>query len=132
MESSVLLQILKEAPQLSLLFIEKSVLISFLENNELCEYLNKRIYELIIDRCCVNPYIKSNELNLFCKIFENLKRLECCLNKPDDFLFIINHLSKLTHINVHYSSHTYSDDICEWLRENASKRNINCIIQYRM
>ncbi|CAF3787716.1 unnamed protein product [Rotaria sordida] len=44
--SSVLLELLKETPQLSSLFIQLSELISFLNDNELCKYLNKMIKRL--------------------------------------------------------------------------------------
>jgi hypothetical protein len=131
MNSSVLLQLFKETPQLSILLIEKSMLISFLDNNELGEYLNQMINELDISRYSDHANLKSNELDLFCKTFANVKQLECCIEKSDDFLFLINHLSKLTTIKVHYSSRSYSDGVCKWLQEMASKRNINCTIEYR-
>jgi hypothetical protein len=131
MKSSILLQILKEAPQLSSLVIEKSMLISFFDNQELNKYLNQMINELDINRCSQNVFLISNELDLFCKIFSNLKRLECCIDKPNDFLFLIDHLPKLTHITAHYSSHTYDIEVCEQLKKTAVKRNLNCLVQYR-
>ena len=47
LESSyVLLEILKETPQLLSLDFDKSILMSFLKNDELCDYLNKMIKTL--------------------------------------------------------------------------------------
>jgi hypothetical protein len=129
-ESSALLQILKEAPQLSLLYIERPVLLSTLDNNELREYLNQMIYELCIHQYGKEQYMKSNELDLVCKTFSNVEQLECCIDKSDDFLFILDHMSKLINIKVYYSSKSYSEDVCQELQEFAAKRNINCIVQY--
>jgi hypothetical protein len=130
MKSSILLQILKASPQLSSLVIAKSMLISFLDNNESNEYLNQMIDELDINRCSENAFLISNELDLFCRIFSNLKHLECCIDKPTDFLFVIDHLPKLTHITAHYSSRTH-EEVCEQLRKTARKRNLNCLVQRR-
>jgi hypothetical protein len=94
LKSSVLLQILKEATQLTSLSIKKSMLISFLNNNELCTYLNKMIYELDITRCNNDYYIKSNEVNLFCQTFINLKQLEYRIEKSESFLFLLHRLPK--------------------------------------
>jgi hypothetical protein len=124
MESSVLLQILKEAPQLSSLFIHKSILMSFLTNNELCGYLNKMICELDINRCYTDYHIRSNELDLFCKTFANLKQLECCINESDDFLFLLDHLPKLTNMKAHCPSRIYCEEVSTKLKQTASKRNI--------
>jgi len=129
-ESSALLQILKEAPQLSLLYIERPVLLSTLDNNELREYLNQMIYELRIHQYGKERYMKSNELDLLCKTFSNVEQLECCINKSDDFLFLLDHLPKLINIKVYYSSKSYSEDVCQELQEFAAKRNINCIVEY--
>jgi hypothetical protein len=131
MESSVLLQILKEAPQLSSLFIHKSILISFLNNSELCTYLNEMIYELNIDTCYTDSYMKSNELDFFCKTFANLKQLDCSIDECDDFLFLLDHLPKLTNIKVHCASRIYSEEVCARLQQTAFKRNILCSIEYR-
>jgi hypothetical protein len=131
MESSVLLQILKEAPQLSSLFIHKSILMSFLTNNELCGYLNKMICELDINRCYTDYHIRSNELDLFCKTFANLKQLECCINESDDFLFLLDHLPKLTNMKAHCPSRIYCEEVSTKLKQTASKRNILCSIEYR-
>ena len=130
-KSTILLEILKLSPQLSSLVIEKSMLFSFFENNELNQYLNQMIDQLDINRCSENIFLKSKELNLFCKIFSNVKHLECCINKSTDFLFLIDHLSKLTQITVHYSSRTYREEICDELRKTARQRNLNCLVLYR-
>jgi hypothetical protein len=100
--SLILLKILKAAPQLSSLNIECTKLKSFLNNKELCEYLNKRIKSLILRDHLQHSISINNtsEATQFCKIFTNIEHLECSIDHEDSLLFLLNHLPKLSTLKV--------------------------------
>ncbi|CAF3943561.1 unnamed protein product [Rotaria sp. Silwood2] len=123
-----LLEILKQAPQLSSIAINKSTLILFLINHELCQYLNKMINVLDIDDDYNDDSIKSDELNKLSKIFSNIEKLQCCTNEMNTCLFILNHMPKLKHVEIRSLS-SFSRDTSAWLKMIASKSNINCILK---
>ena len=95
MKSSIFLQILIETPQLSALTVGKSVLMSYLNNNELCIYLSPMMYELHIGSCSSDRYLKPNEIDLICQTFSNLKQLKCSIKEIDDVLLVLNSLPKM-------------------------------------
>jgi hypothetical protein len=100
--SFVLLEILKEAPQLSSLDLETGTLLSFLRNDELCEYLNKMIKRLKINTNRNNNMNKFGDIGLFCKTFANLEYLSCWIDSAKNLLFILQKLSKLSEIKFYY------------------------------
>jgi len=60
---SVLLEILKQAPQLSAISIDKDGFTSLFENDELCKYLNKMIKNLNIWDSSKSSFNSSHETN---------------------------------------------------------------------
>ena len=100
--STVLLELLKQASQLSSLIIHSNVLRTLFDNDELCNYLNKMIVRLNIMDERGDAMDDSIDLNKFCKTFSNLERLICQLDQCNAFLFLLKHLSKLTYINVFF------------------------------
>ena len=66
------MEILKQATQLSSLAIDKPTLISFLTNDELCQYLNKMINVLDITDYCDDKFIEYDELNNLSQISSNV------------------------------------------------------------
>jgi hypothetical protein len=67
---SILLKILKEAPQLSSLIIHSNSLEFILSDKELCKYLNKMIKKLDIDRYAYHQSKMSVEINPLYEIKE--------------------------------------------------------------
>jgi len=100
----ILLQILKQTPNLSLIVLTPKCLISSLTNNELCKYLNKLIKKLVIFARDGLSSIDSNQLIQFCETFSNLEQLQCSVQHPNDLIFILEHLSQLSHITIKYST----------------------------
>ena len=98
--SSVLLELLKEASQLSSLDIHANVFSSLFDNNELCKYLNKMITKLATINHSHGLINDLCDLEQFCKIFSNLKQLACRLDQRDPLLFLLKHLPKLSCITV--------------------------------
>ncbi len=68
---TILLEILKQAPQLSSLVIDKPTLISFLTNNQLYWYLNKMIKILDITNNSHDQFIYVFILDYFSLILTN-------------------------------------------------------------
>ena len=130
--SFVLLEILKEAPQLSLLHLETGTLMSFLRNDELCEYLNKMIKRLKINTNRNNNMNKFGDIGLFCKTFTNLEYLSCWIDSSENLLFILRKLSKLSEIKFYYESGTFPQGTHLWLAQNALKLNNNCVFDYHV
>ena len=127
--SPLMLQVLNETSQLSSIVIDTPALISFLNDNELCECFNRRIKQLetlLLDNC---PLINSKTRDLFCQHFSNLERLNCSIEKPDDLLFILIQLPKLSIIQYYYVIDTFPKDQYQWLEENILKLNMNFLFQ---
>jgi len=97
---SILKEILNEAPQISSLNIGQKCLKQLLNDNELCEYLNRRLEALKI-----TDYTKSSiaylfDLDKFCETFSNIEQLTCKIDQEDTIIFLIKHLPKLLRINI--------------------------------
>lgn len=121
----ILLQILKQTHNLSGIVLTPKCLISSLTNDELCKYLNKLIKKLFIfDRDGLSS-IDSNELIQFCQTFSNLEQLQCSIQHSNDLIYILEHLSKLSHITIKYSTnfHLSMEDINHNLQKIGSKLN---------
>ncbi|CAF3695309.1 unnamed protein product [Rotaria sp. Silwood1] len=112
--SRELLEILKESPKLSMITINSTNLKLLFNDDELCKYLNKMIKKLHLDKQfnlsfnnlnqsnIFQPSFNSrNELKKFCEIFSNIKQLICYLIEPDDVLFLLNQLKKLSTMKVY-------------------------------
>jgi hypothetical protein len=109
--SKVLLEILKEAPQLSsMMVINPDELILLCDDNiELANYLNKMIKNLEV-HCtdiCGGKSDHFEEKEKFCRIFSNLEQLiyiTSAMNERngcDMVLYLLNHLSKLSRLDTY-------------------------------
>jgi hypothetical protein len=120
---SVLLELLKEAPQLSSLDIRSGLLISLFNDDELCKYLNKMITELNITENHNSSMDDSCDLNQFCRTFSNIEQLSCNLDQLDSLLFLVKHLPKLLRITTF--SFRFTCDSVYWLENRQlGGRNI--------
>ncbi|CAF1170485.1 unnamed protein product [Adineta steineri] len=127
--SAIMLQMLRGAPQLSSMKIDTPLLISFLDDVELCKYLNEKIKNLNVYSDVGWPFIKSNRRDLFCERFSNLEQLQCSFEKPDDLLFLLTRLIKLSMIGYEYIIGTFPETQYEWLKENTSKLNMDFLFR---
>ena len=124
---SGLLKILKESPQLSSLAINPDVLISLLDNEELCRYLNKKIKKLDIATDLQVLYTNSNALNQICIVFANIEQLICKIDERNSLLFLIKYLPKLSHID-NQSQRLSSPNEITWLENEVQKIGVKIII----
>jgi hypothetical protein len=65
----------------------------------------------------------SKELKNFCKIFSNIEHLQCYIMKPNDVLFLLNHLSKLSTMKVHLPPLDNYDYFLTLFQQEASRLN---------
>jgi hypothetical protein len=128
--SSVLLQLLKEIPQLSSIDIELQSLRSFFNNNELCKYLNKTITRLDIFRNPYNLFNGSDGLEQFCRIFSNLEQLICHINQDYDLLFLLIHLPKLSIMKIRLSISADRERFTRWLEDEVQKLQLIIHIEF--
>jgi hypothetical protein len=130
--SSVLLHILKQAPQLSSITMDQNMLISFLNDHELCKYLKKTIQTLNLsydtDRS-LKAFDNYEELRLFCKTFSNLKNLQCYVDKKTEFMFIINELSQLAYLTAFVKIIENRKKVTPWIDIELKKLKFHYIIE---
>jgi hypothetical protein len=123
LNSSVLLEIFKQAPRLSSLVINSLSLQSFFEDNELCKDLNKMIKKLHLEDIDNNLW-NFDQVKQFCEIFSNIEYLECENYDEDNLLFLLNYLPKLSAVQVTLTGPITSETDFFQFEENIRKRNI--------
>ena len=125
--SSVLLQLLKQMPQLSSLDMELDILQSFFDNDELCTYFNKLITKLDIHKYSYNGFNSSTGIEKFCKIFSHIEHLTCYINQLNDLVYLLMHLRNLFMMEIHISTATNRERFVRELNNEAKKlkRTIN-------
>ena len=94
--SLVLLKILKRTPKLFSLTITWNELILFLTNEDLSQYFSQMIKILQIKHRPISATRKSFDIEQFCEVFRNLEHLDCNYYSWKEFVFLLNHLSKLS------------------------------------
>jgi hypothetical protein len=125
--SSVLLEILKQTPQLSSLSINPDILISIFDNDELCKYWNGMIKKLDLKYYPINSLNDIYKLNKLWEIFSNLEQLTCSIRQFDCLLFLIEHLPKLSRIDVSLQTF-FSDWRLSSFTEEVRKLDVQIII----
>ena len=55
-----------------------------------------------------------------CEVFSNIEELKCRINEESSLLFLIQNLSKLSHINNQHITWTSRDEI-SWLEEEEEE-----------
>ncbi|CAF0800207.1 unnamed protein product [Adineta steineri] len=105
----ILLQILKQTPNLSLIVITRQSLISSLTDDELCTYFNRPIKKLLI-----------------------IAREDLSSIDSNDLMFILGNLSKLSYIKIKYSIYLdlSVEDLNEKLQELGSKLNKTFLYEF--
>jgi thiol-disulfide isomerase/thioredoxin len=120
----IMLQLLREAPYISSLKINKDALFSLLNNDQLCECFNQRIKKLDFISFDDTTYLGSNEIAKLCRIFSNMEQFRCNISHPEHWQLILNQLSKLLYLKAFsYETDCHEADDC-WLRDHASELNL--------
>jgi hypothetical protein len=126
-ETSILLQILKESPQLSEMTLDTDLIRSFFTNSELCEYLSKMIKKLVII-----AHSGYHNMEKFYDVFSSLEKLECGFVRMssdhgwDFWISLINHLKQFSAISLCNISTAwiYEEKFFSQLQNEATKRNL--------
>ncbi|CAF4920113.1 unnamed protein product [Rotaria sp. Silwood1] len=119
--STILLMILKEAPNLSSLNIFNCAIDILKNNKEICQYTNKMIKKL---QFCVysqsNPCQKPNDISSIHKVFSNVEQMTCHKTQSDSCLFLLNNLPKLSTLTIHFYQ-SANDSSSSKVKEELSK-----------
>ncbi|CAF1077237.1 unnamed protein product [Adineta steineri] len=94
------LRILQEMPQLSSLAIQINYILTFFNDDTLCNYLNNKIKKLDINGYPYYTLKDSTELIRFGELFSNVEQITCYYEQLTHISCIINYLSKLSCIKV--------------------------------
>jgi hypothetical protein len=93
-ESLLILELLKESPQLSSITLDSSSLRSCCKNDDLCKYLNTMIKKLYQNDESLVWYDVG--IKRFCEIFSNLEHLQCNIEYENDLFSLLTNLPKLS------------------------------------
>jgi hypothetical protein len=126
-ETSILLQILKESPQLSEMTLDTDLIRSFFNNSELCQYLRKMIKKLVI--IANSGY---HNMEKFYDVFSSLEKLDCGFVRMSSengwhfWISLINHLKQFSSISLCNISTAwiYEEKFFSQLQNEATKRNL--------
>jgi hypothetical protein len=95
-----LLQIFREAPQLSSISTDQHILISLFNNRELCKIFNEKIKILDTGDDSRHSFKNLNEIDRFCKVFSNVEQLTCNVERATDVLSLLIRLPKLSSLKA--------------------------------
>jgi hypothetical protein len=119
-----LIQLLKEAPYLSSMKINKYMLIRMFENHELCEYFNRITKRLDITIPSPRAFLDSDEISKICEVFSNMGKFRCNIDQPDNLQMILNQLSKLTYMEVFSYKTPHYNAGNSWLQNHQSELDL--------
>ncbi|CAF0985946.1 unnamed protein product [Rotaria sp. Silwood1] len=126
--SPVLLEILKQSPQLSSLIIDLFALSILFNNDELCRHLNKMINKLDVYKEYDDKLNEFHTITKLCQVFSNLEQLKCNIRQLDSLLFILNNLSKLSFLCVVVSQ--IDEHFIDQFKHELLKLNVMHEIEY--
>ncbi|CAF4535081.1 unnamed protein product [Rotaria sp. Silwood2] len=130
---SVLLSILKETPKVSSMYIDQTVLLPLLVDDELCTYLIKMIKRLDLYMNWSIPtqmFITQAELSRVCKAFSNVEVLQCSISQKSAFKYLMENLPKLFHLTISMKTSEDRRIVSDWFDKELAKRNANYNIKY--
>ena len=125
-DTQVFLELLKQSPYISSLSIECKTLSTLLDNNDqLCEYLSKRIKKLTLISTKECTYIDEQNLtnNKFWQTFACIEQFRCDIRKRQSIQFLFESLSNLSYIIIHLKNDTISYST-SYLQDIASELGI--------
>ena len=127
-DSSILLDIVKQSSNLSMLNIDSRMLRLLFVNHELCKYLSKIIRKLtLIAACDANE--EFDQMNKFWQTFENLEELDCTIEKRQSIRLILESLPRLSHLNIRLKTARIVKDLETFTKEIATKLGVNIFIE---
>jgi hypothetical protein len=131
LESSlILLEILKQAPQVSSLDIHQNALMLSFNGNELCKYMNKMIRKLYVYGSSYLSSDSSGLMKQFCRVFSEIEDLECNYDKVDDVLYLLCHLTKLTVLKIFLQGIDYREQYLSSMKNEVRKLGLSVFIEY--
>ncbi|CAF0763936.1 unnamed protein product [Adineta steineri] len=124
LSSCLLTKILQKLSNVNSLEIPKPVLISYLENRQLCKILNKKIKKLYIPSYSSRfgcQHIKLNQIDWLYKAFSNLEQLKCSIKNIQCLVSLLEKFSQLSRLTIVNTN----AQIKSWINTNASTFNVH-------
>ncbi|CAF3513649.1 unnamed protein product [Adineta steineri] len=124
LSSCLLTKILQKLSNVNSLEIPKPVLISYLENRQLCKILNRKIKELDINSYSSRfgcQHIKLNQTDWLYKAFANLEELKCQIKNIQCLVSLLEKFSQLSRLTIVNAN----AQIKSWINTNASTFNVH-------
>jgi len=120
--STILLKLFRMMPKLNSLSIDWTMLKPYLDDQDLCEYLNNNILKFRLLGFSYHLLIDENDMKILCTIFSRVEHFICSTNEKHFFIFLIKNLSELLRI----TAYTYSNNqLIVWLEREARKLGLN-------
>ena len=124
-QSSILLEILKQSPNLSSLSIDKETFVSLInDDDQLCEYLSKMIRKLTLSK--TDDFYQMNKL---WKTFKNIEELECVIEKRKSIQFLLEYLPNLSFIKIHYETKDIATELVSFAYGIGLKLGIKIVVE---
>jgi hypothetical protein len=114
---SVLLHLLKDAPNIAYLAMDKNILFPLFGSRDLVECLNKMIKKLDVTGNSDDSCLTSDEIKKVCQIFSDMTVFRCNINSEDNLRLILKHLSTLLHMKKFVYTAPYRRYGKLWLQE---------------
>ncbi|CAF0873688.1 unnamed protein product [Adineta steineri] len=124
LSSCLLTKILQKLSNVNSLEIPKPVLISYLENRQLCKILNRKIKELDINSYSSRfgcQHIKLNQTDWLYKAFANLEELKCQIKNIQCLVSLLEKFSQLSRLTIVNAN----AQIKSWINTNALTFNVH-------
>ena len=120
--SSLVLKLLEQMPQLSVLSIWRDDLINYLYNNsELCKCLNKMVKRLYVKGYGVDDLFRMDQ---FYEIFCNIEHLRFENIRGEELLFSLNRLPKLSTLQAKWVIEGYPDRFITRIKKKFKRQNV--------
>ncbi len=123
--TAILLEFLKTTPQLNSFAMHEDEVASLLNDEELCNYLNKVIKRLYIYQ---NPDNSINNCRYpteqFSKTFGNIEHLLYEIGYKEELVFSLNHFPKLSTLHIKWSPYDDPSEYLFQLKNEVRKLNL--------
>ncbi|UJR08266.1 hypothetical protein I4U23_012539 [Adineta vaga] len=115
--------LLKQSVNLSWITINPEDFLILLKDDELCQDLNRIIRKMDILKYGHPSFKTSEDMRKFCAFFSNIEQLTCYVMEPNDVFTFLNHLTKLSTIDVCFPATMNYEPFVELFDEQSQKFN---------
>ncbi|CAF1416502.1 unnamed protein product [Adineta ricciae] len=128
--ADVVIELLRQSPQLTSLSISPQMLILFIRNRELCQYFTEKIRIFNIVPLLHPIFIGLKELRNICSIFSNLVQFKCRVNTIEEIVIILQSLTKLTSLRTSLDHADVEEIFLTKVKEQRQQLNLSYTVEY--